>query len=167
MVCTVVEGAQRAIPLAVRAVYEDSSGHGGLGGKLARKILEDLEEHGKLMQMREVFNGQYLTRPFIQVVNEPITELLKGVKKKDSPEDPVSDFWWPTQWDSGHWLDLVFEKFKSEEFISRLLSRTNLVHRQFGHGKLHRVLKATAADLNLPFQVTVSFAAQHFSRGLC
>ena len=140
---------------------------------VARKILEDLEEHGsiaknssKLMQMREVFNGQYLTRPFIQVVNEPITELLKGVKKKDSPADPVSDFWWPTQWDSGHWLDLVFEKFKYEEFYSRLLSRTNLVHRQFGHGKLHSVLKATAADLNLPFQVTVSFAAQHFSRGL-
>ena len=115
------------------------------------------------MQMQgKVFDGQYLTRPFIQAVNEPITEWLKDAKKKDCNEDPASDYWWPTQWDSGHWLDLVFEKFKSEEFISRLLSRTNLVHRQFGHGKLHSVSKATAGDLNLPFQVTVSFAAQRF-----
>lgn len=71
MVCTVVEGARRAIPLAVRPVYEDSSGHGGLGGELAGKILEDLKEHGdigknspKLMQMQgKVFDGQYLTKP--------------------------------------------------------------------------------------------------------
>ena len=170
VVCTVVEGARRAIPLAVRPVYEDSFGHGGLGGKLAGEILEDLEEHGgiaknspKLKRIQGiVFDGQYLTRPFIQAVNKPITELLKDAKKKDSNEDPASDYWWPAQWDSGHWLDLVFEKFISEEFFSRLLSRTNLVHCQFGHGKLHSVSKATAGDLNLPFQVTVSFSAQHF-----
>ena len=47
-----------------------------------------------------------------------------------------------------HWLDLVFEKFKTGEFITRLLGRTNFVHRQFGHGKLHSVSKATADDLN-------------------
>ena len=52
------------------------------------------------------------------------------------------------------------EKFRGEEFVARLLSRTNLVHRKFGHRKLHSVSKATAADLDLPFQVTVSFATE-------
>ncbi len=46
MLCPVVEGAQRAIPLAVRAVYKDSSGQGGLAGELAEKLFEDLEKHG-------------------------------------------------------------------------------------------------------------------------
>jgi hypothetical protein len=108
----------------------------------------------------KVFDGQYLTSPFILTVNEPIKNLLKVAKKKDGLEDRGDDFWWPTQWDPGHWLDLVFEKFKTEEFISRLLSRTNLIHRMFGHGKMHSVSKATGAVMKL--QVTVSFAAQRF-----
>ncbi len=170
MVCPVVDGERKAIPLATRQVYEDSSGHGGLGDELAEKLFEDLDKHAKigkdnprLMQAQgKVFDGQYLTRPFIQAMNEPIKVLLSGNEINDLPEDPTDDFWWPAQWDPTHWLNLVFEKFRGEEFVARLLSHTNLVHRQFGHRKLHSVSKATAADLDLLFQVTVSFATQRF-----
>ena len=95
-------------------------------------------------------------------MNKPVIDFLSQSKITDLEENPADEFWWPAQWDPAHWLDLVFEKFKGEEFISRLLSCTNLIHRQFGHGKMHSVSKATAADLNLPFQVTVSFASQRF-----
>jgi hypothetical protein len=77
-------------------------------------------------------------------------------------EDPTDALWWPLQWDPGHWLDKVFGKYKGEPFISRLITRTNYVHHLFSHGKSHSVSKATAAELELPFLVTVSFAHQRF-----
>ncbi|CAB3985838.1 Hypothetical predicted protein [Paramuricea clavata] len=48
MVCPVVDGERKAIPLATRQVHKDSSGHGGLGDELAEKVFEDLDKHAKI-----------------------------------------------------------------------------------------------------------------------
>jgi hypothetical protein len=77
-------------------------------------------------------------------------------------DDPTNALWWLLQCDPGHWLDNVFEKYKGEPFISRLITRTNYVHHLFSHGKSHSVSKATAAELELPFLATVLFAQQRF-----
>ena len=83
-------------------------------------------------------------------MNQPVTKLLG--------KDPFmcSELWWPLQWDP------AFSAHKEDEFISRLIQRTNLIHNTFNYGKMHCVAKATAEELQLPFRVTVSFAPQRF-----
>ena len=101
---------RKVIPLTAREVYEDSLGHGGLDHELAEKLFEDLEQHvtisrdnPKLMQVQgKVFDGQYLTKPFIQAMNEPVKKLLNSGERNNSSEDPTDKFCWPTQWDPCH-----------------------------------------------------------------
>ena len=170
MICVVVNGKRKAIPLGVRRVYEDASGSGGKGAELAEKLYQDLSEHVKvsekhdnLMQMQgKVFDGQYLNEPMMTRLNAPLFEAMLKSMQFDSEEDYSTEYWWPTQWDPAHWLDKVFEAFRKESFISRLISRTNYLHQIFGFGKMHSISKETAKDLNLPYRVTVSFATQRF-----
>ena len=89
-------------------------------------------------------------------------DVYKRENDNTAEEDPTDALWWPLQWDPGHWLDKVFEKYKGEPFISRLITRTNYVYHLFSHRKSHSVSKATAAELELPFLVTVSFVQQCF-----
>ena len=103
----------------------------------------------------KVTDGQYLCDGFIDSMNQPLfNEIPLTLEEK---------FWWPLQWDAGHWLDKVFSKFYDDnQFVSRLLLRTNLFHTIFNRGKMHAVAKETAEELKLPFKTTVSFAKQKF-----
>ena len=74
-------------------------------------------------------------------------------------QDP---FWWPLQWDPGHWLDKVFSAYHDEDFVSRLLSRTALIHSLFSHRKMYSVASETSKELKLPFRSSVPFAKQRF-----
>ena len=170
MICPVVCGKRQAIPLSITAVYGTSDGDTGRGEKLAEAILSDLRKHagisdGRLMQMQgKCTDGQYLNLPFSDEMNKPIRELLK--KYEDEMQVDMShlsdEFWWPVQWDPGHWLDKVFGAFRTTPFVDRLLKRTSLYHQMFGYGKMHAVAKETAKELELPFRVTTSFAQQRF-----
>ncbi len=159
----VVDGQRRAIPISLRQVYNDTTGTDGNAAQLAEKIFEDLEEHTGIKRNTErilqvqgrVFDGQYLCKPFIDAINKPFFDLIPEKKF-------CSDMWWPVQCDLPHLIDLVFKKHKNDEFIRRLIQRTNLVHSIFGHGKMHSLAKATAEELQLPFRVTVPFAQQRF-----
>ena len=71
-------------------------------------------------------------------------------------------YWWPLQWDPGHWLDKVFSSLKEKPFLDRLLKRTSIYHQTFRHGKMHSIAKETAKELCLPFRVTNAFAHQRF-----
>ena len=98
MICPIVNGERKAIPLTTRQVHEDFSGHGGLSEELAQKCFEDLNENSdigkddpKLMQVQgKVFDGQYLNGPFIQAMNKPLVDLLS--QTKDLEENPPMSF---------------------------------------------------------------------------
>lgn len=71
-------------------------------------------------------------------------------------------FWWPTQWDPGHWVDKVFSDLKDLPIIGRLLKRVAIYHQLFGRGKMHSVALETSKELSLPFRVTNTSAYQRF-----
>lgn len=103
----------------------------------------------------KVTDGQYLCEGFIDSMNQPLFDEI--------PLALQEEFWWPLQWDPGYWLDKVFSKFYDDnQFVSRLLLRTNLFHTMFNCGKMHAVAKETAKELKLPFKTTVLFAKQIF-----
>ena len=164
VICPVVEGERQGILLSLSPVYTNADGTGGVGNKLADLIYEDINRHAnmsgsKLMAMQgKVMDGQYLTAPFVQAMNKPLFQFFP----EDQQELARDPFWWPCEWDHGHWLDKVFEKFKDTAFVNRLLKRTALFHQLFRFGKMHSVAKETAKDLKLPFRVTVPFAVQRF-----
>ena len=117
------------------------------------------------MQMQgRVTDGQYINAPFIAEMNAPILDFLRNYGEENLLDisDVSDEYWWPVQWDPGHWLDKVFNAFKETPFVNRLLKRTALYHQLFGHGKMHSVVKETAKELALPFKVTNTFAQQRF-----
>ena len=67
MICPVVDGKRRPIPLGMKSVYESSDGCGGKGGELADGIYKHLKDHVnvswiKLLSMQgKVTDGQYMT----------------------------------------------------------------------------------------------------------
>lgn len=160
LICPVVEGRRQAIALNAHRVYQNSDGSGGTGPELAAKLINDVKSHAKIIgrailaMQGKVTDGQYINEGFITAMNEPLFEEL--------PVDLQDRFWWPMQWDPGHWLDKVFSAYHDGEFVSRLLSRTALIHSQFSHGKMHTVAFETAKELKLPFRTTVPYAKQRF-----
>lgn len=172
MICPVVNGSRQAIPLNMSPVYFTSDGNTGSGTHLAKAVLIDLKRHGgiegvRIMQVQGcVTDGQYLNGPFVSAINAPIMECLKHYEEGTKVEDLLSHvkdpFWWPVQWDPGHWLDKVFTKHKETCFVDRLLKRVSQYHQIFLHGKMHTIAKETAKELSLPFRVTTAFAHQRF-----
>ena len=171
MICPVVDGNRQAIPLNISSVYYTSVGETGKGEALAAAIIKDLEVHAgikgeKIMQMQgKCTDGQYLNSPFETAMKKPIIEEIERYEKasgNDITGEVSSSFWWPLQWDPGHWLDKVFGEYKDTPFVGRVLKRTALYHQLFGHGKLHSVACETAKELKLPFRVTNAFAHQRF-----
>lgn len=83
MICPVVDGKRRAIPLGMKAVYKSSDGSGGKGGELANAIYEDLKEHvnvegTKLLPMQgKVTDGQYINQPFVTAMNGPVFDMIR------------------------------------------------------------------------------------------
>eukprot|EP00794_Sanderia_malayensis_P002259 gene2259-2590_t len=151
--------------------FYTSDGETGKGEALASAIIKDLELHAgikgeKLMQMQgKCTDGQYLNAPFETAMQRPITELIERYEREkgvDLDGEISNPFWWPVQWDPGHWIYKVFGAYKDTPFVSRILKRTALYHQLFGHGKLHSVARETAKELKLPFRVTNSFAHQRF-----
>jgi hypothetical protein len=132
-------------------VYQNADGSGGTGPELAAKMIEDVKVHANissqaiLAMQGKVTDGQYLNEGFINAMNQPLFDEL--------PVDLQDRFWWPLQWDPGHWLDKVFSAYHDGEFVSRLLSRTALIHSLFSHGKMHSVAYETAKELKLPFRM--------------
>ena len=124
-----MEGRRQAIVLNARRVYENSDGSGGTGPSLAAKLLDDVNNHAKISERAilamqgKVTDGQYLTEGFINAMNKPLFDEIPVTL-----QDP---FWRPLQWDPGHWLDKVFSAHHDVEFVSRLLSRTALIHSLF------------------------------------
>ncbi len=159
LICPVVEGHRR-IALNACKVYQNADGSGGTGPELAAKMFEDVKVHANisgqaiLAMQGKVTDGEYLNEAFINAMNQPLFDEL--------PVDLQDCFWWPLQWDPGHWLDKVFSAYHDGEFVSHLLSRTALIHSLFSHGKMHSVAYETAKELKLPFRTTVSFAKQCF-----
>ena len=86
----------------------------------------------------KVIDGQYQTEGFINAMNKPVF--------KEIPFTLQDPFWWPLQWDLGHWT-----------FV-----RTALKHSLFSHGKMYSVASETAKELKLQFRTSVPFAKQHF-----
>ena len=120
-------------------------------------------KRGRLMQMQgKVVDGQYVNQKFISLMNSPLMDALKQCLSTDENEIVVDLFWWPTQWDPGHWVDKIFSHFKDSPFVSRLLQRTALYHQLFGHGKMHSVAVGNSKEISLPFCITNSFAPQRF-----
>ncbi len=125
VICPVVNGERQGILLSLSPVYTDADGAGGVGKDLADLVYQDLESHAglsgsKLMAAQgRVMDGQYLTIPFIEAINEPILQLLSDDHRKIA----LDQFWWSCEWDGAHWLDKVFEKFKETLFVSRLLGK--------------------------------------------
>ena len=160
IICPVVEGRRQAIVLNARRVFENSDGSGGTGPSLAAKLLDDVNNHAKISERAilamqgKVTDGQYLTEGFINAMNKPLFDEIPVTL-----QDP---FWWPLQWDPVHWLDKVFSAHHDVEFVSRLLSRTALIHSLFSHGKMYSVASETAKELKLPFRTSVPFAKQRF-----
>ena len=150
LICPVVDGRRQAIALNVCKMYQNSDGSGGTGPELAMKMIEDVQ----VAMQGKVTDGQYINTDFINAMNQPLFDEL--------PIDLQDKFWWHLQWDPGHWLDRVFSACHDGEFVSRLLSRTALIHSLFSHGKTHSVAYETAKELKLPFKTTVSFAKQRF-----
>jgi hypothetical protein len=149
-------------------VYTNAEGTGGTGDTLAENIFHDAKNHvdieGKrLLQMQgKVMDGQYVNQKFIAAMNDPVMDVLRQSASIDDNGVVLDIFWWPTQWDPGHWVDKVFSHFKDSSFINRLLQRTALYHQLFGHGKMHSVAVETSKELSLPFRVTNAFAHQRF-----
>ena len=168
MVCPVIAGKRQGIPLNMSQVYTNAEGTGGTGDALAETIFRDVEDHvdikgGRLMQMQgKVVDGQYVNQKFISAMNSPLMDVLKQSLSIDENQVVFDLFWWPTQWDPGHWVDKIFSHFKDSPFVSRLLQRTALYHQLFGHGKMHSVAVETSKEMSLPFRVTNSFAPQRF-----
>ena len=160
MVCPVIAGKRQGIPLNMSQVYTNAEGTGGTGDALAETIFRDVEVHvdikgGRLMQMQgKVVDGQYVNQKFISAMNSPLIDLLKQSLSIDENQVVFDLFWWPTQWDPGHWVDKIFSHFKDSPFVSRLLQRTALYHQLSGHGKMHSVAVETSKEMSLPFQVT-------------
>ena len=124
-------------------------------------ILSDVKNHAgikgrSILGMQgKVTDRQYLMDGFINAMNQPLFEEISI--------DIQDQFWWPLQWDPGHWLDKVFSKFyDNNKFLSRLLARTALFHTLYGRGKMHAVAKESAKEINLPFRTTVLYAKQRF-----
>ena len=65
---------------------------------------------------------EYVNDKFIPAMSASIIDILK--KDDDAASVAVELSWWPLAFDT------VFSKFKSEELVSRLLSRTSLCHAQ-------------------------------------
>ncbi len=154
LIYPVVEGQRQAIALNASRVYTKSDGSGGTGPELALQLLNDVKKHAKitgraiLAMQGKVTDGQYLCDGFIDSMNQPLFDEIPLMLQEK--------FWWPLQWDAGHWLDKVFSKFYDDnQFVSRLLLRTNLFHTIFNRGKMHAVAKETAEELKLPFKTTV------------
>jgi hypothetical protein len=57
----------------------------------------------------KVTDGQYLCKGFIDSMNQPLFDEI--------PLTCQEEFWWPLQWDPGHWLDKVFSKFYDDNQI--------------------------------------------------
>ena len=106
----------------------------------------------------KVTDSQYINVPFIKAMNEPIFDVLRKHCTEEDQEILLEDIWWQCQWDPGHWLDKVFEKFHKSQLVSRLLGRVCMFHQLFRHGKMHSVAEVTAKELKLPFHVTLSYA---------
>ena len=115
-----VEGQWQAIALNASKVYLKSDGSGE--SELAAMILSDVKNHAGISGMEgKLTDGQYLTDGFINAMNQPLFEEISI--------DIQDQFWWPLQWDPGHWLDKVFSKFyDNNKFLSRLLICTALFH---------------------------------------
>ena len=99
-------------------------------------------ETDSLMQMQgRVTDGHYINAPFIAGMNAPILDFLRNYGEENLLDisDVSNEYWWPVQWDPGHWLDKVFNAFKETPFVNRLLKRTALYHKLFGHGKMHGI----------------------------
>ena len=169
MICPVVDGKRRPIPLGMKSVYESSDGCGGKGGELADGIYKHLKDHVnvsgiKLLSMQgKVTDGQYINEPFVTAMNNPMFNIIKETcSNKEDAEVLLDSIWWECHWDPGHWLDKVFSKYHDSQMVSRILSRVALFHQLFRHGKMHAVAKVTAKELKLPFSVTLSYAPQRF-----
>ncbi len=151
LICPVVEGCRQATASNACKVYQNADGSGGTGPELAAKMIEDVKVHANissqaiLAMQGKVTDGQYLNEGFINAMNQPLFDEL--------PVDLQDRFWWPLQWDPGHWLDKVFSAYHDGEFVSHLLSRTALIHSLFSHGKMHSVAYETAKELKLPFRM--------------
>ena len=82
VICPVVNGTRQGIILNAREVYTNSNGTGGTGDALAKSIFTDLKNHvgfqyELLLQVQgRVMDGQYLNKPFITAMNEPIMQQL-------------------------------------------------------------------------------------------
>lgn len=145
-------------PLTNRRITESQ----GTADELAKKILVDLKSRAGVKNERilymagKVTDGQYICKGFLEGMNNA---LWPG---DHLPLEIQDELWWPLQWDPAHWLDKVFNKFMTSEFVSRLLMRTKLFHTLFSYGKMHSVAKATADELDRPFRATISFAKQRF-----
>lgn len=77
------------------------------------------------MQMQgRVMDGQYINAPFI-AGNAPILACLKTYGEDNLLDlSQVSDkFWWPVQWDPGHWLDKVFSRSREMPFVTNTFAQ--------------------------------------------
>ncbi len=170
MFCAVINAERKGIPLSMTPVYFISDGDTKRGIDLAGAIINALSRHagidsqGLLQVQGKVTDGQYLNSPFEILFNEPFRKVFRSFE-----EDLLVDlsvvhdlYWWPLQWDPGHWLDKVFSSLKEIHFLDRLLKRTSIYHQTFRHGKMYSIAKETAKELCLPFRVTNAFAHQRF-----
>ena len=168
MICPVVNGIRKGIPLGMEPVYQTFDSAGGRGDELARGIYADLKKHAGihgeslLLMQGKVTDGQYINRPYVTAMNQRIFDVLKPMCNDDDYQFLTQARWWECHWDPGHWLDKVFSKFKDLRIVSQLLHRVALFNQVFGFGKMHAVAKVTAKELKLPFRVTSSFAQQRF-----
>jgi hypothetical protein len=169
MVCPVVQGQKKAIPVAMNAVYTTSDGSGGKGDELANMIFNDLKTHlnikgSSLLQMQgKITDGQYINEPFVRSKNKPIFDVLSSSGlNKDELKIVLASIWWDCHWDPAHLLDKIFSSFKDDSFVKRFLGRVALFHQIFRHGKMYAIAKETAKESNLPFRVTNAYAPQRF-----
>ena len=118
MLCPVIDGKRQGIPLNMSQVYTNAEGTGGTGDALAENIFRDAKNHvdieGKrLLQMQgKVMDGQYVNQKFIAAMNDPVMDVLRQSPSIDDNGVVLDIFWWPTQWDPGHWVNKVFSPSK-------------------------------------------------------
>ena len=168
MVCPIVQGKKKAIPVAMNAIYTNSDGSGGKGDELADMIFNDLKTHldikgSSLLQMQgKVTDRQYINEPFVTSMNKPIFDVLSSSTflNEDDLKIVLGSVWWDCHWDPAHLLDKVFSSFKDDSFVKRFLGRVALFHQIFRHGKMHAIAKETAKEADLPFRVTDAYAPQ-------
>ena len=93
-------------------------------------------------------------------MNIPVFNVLSNLSTNDDLDILLRKDWWECQWDPGYWIEKVFSALKGRSFIKRVLDRVALFHQNFPSWKDVSIAKETAAEVDLPFRVTNTYAPQ-------